>query len=72
MDEMIISENGPALHDADYLHGQAMNSHWAENSENGKWHFIRESDQIISYFGEFRVVKQVRTMPVDEGAECQT
>ena len=51
MDEMIISENGPALHDADYLLERAMNSYWAENSENGKWHFIRESDQIKSYFG---------------------
>ena len=51
MDEMIISENGPALPDADYLLVRAMNSYWAENSENGKWHFIRESDQIISYFG---------------------
>ena len=34
LDEMIISENGPALHDADYLLVRAMNSYWAENSEN--------------------------------------
>ena len=26
-------------------------SYWAENSENGKWHFIRESDKIKTYFG---------------------
>ena len=40
LDEMIISENGPALHNPDNLLDRAMNRYWAENSENGKWHFI--------------------------------
>ena len=48
---MIISENGPALHNADDLLDRGMNKYWAENSENGKWHFIRESNKIRSYLG---------------------
>ena len=51
LDEMIISKNGPALHNADNLLERAMNRYWAENSENGKWHFIRESNNIRSYLG---------------------
>ena len=51
LDEMIISENGPALHYADDLLDRATNRYWAENSENGKWHFIQESNKIRSYLG---------------------
>ena len=39
--EMIISENGPALHDAYTLIERAMHKYWLEKSVNGKWHFIR-------------------------------
>ena len=38
VDEMITSENGPVLHDADDLLDRPMNRCWAENSENVKWH----------------------------------
>ena len=51
LDEMMISENSSALNDADNLLDGAMNRYWAENSENNKWHFIQESNQIRSYFG---------------------
>ena len=46
LNKMIISENGPALHDADTLLERAMHKYWLEKSVNGKWHFIRESDNI--------------------------
>ena len=39
--EMIISENGPALHDAYTSIERAMHKYWLEKSVNGKWHFIR-------------------------------
>ena len=47
LDKMITSENSLALHDADDLLDWAMNRYWAENSENGKWNFIRESNKMI-------------------------
>ena len=39
LDEMIISENGPNLHESDDI--RAMNKYWSENSQNGKLHFFR-------------------------------
>ena len=44
LDEMVIAEN-------DNLLERAMNKYWVQNSENGKWHFIRECNNISSYLG---------------------
>ena len=51
LDEMIISENGPNLHEADSILERAMNRYWSENSQNGKWHFIRSGENIKNYLG---------------------
>ena len=51
LDEMIISENGPNLHEADSILERALNKYWSKNSVNGKWHFIRLGENIKSYLG---------------------
>ena len=51
LDEMIISENGPNLHEADSILERAMNRYWSENSQNGKWHFIRSGENIKNHLG---------------------
>ena len=30
---------------------RAMNRYWSENSQNGKWHFIRSGENIKNYLG---------------------
>ena len=51
LDEMVIAESGPGLHHSNNLLERAMNKYWVKNSENGKWHFIRECNNISSYLG---------------------
>ena len=36
LDEMIISENGPNLHEADGILERAINEYWSENSQKAK------------------------------------
>ena len=51
LDEMVIAENGPYLHHADSILESAMDKYWSENTESGKWHFLRNSEDILSYTG---------------------
>ena len=48
---MIISENGPNLHEADDILERSMNKYWSKKSVTGKWHFIRTGESIKSYLG---------------------
>ena len=41
LNEMIIAENGPFLHEADGIIERAMDHYWKENTTTGKWHFPR-------------------------------
>ena len=47
VDEMIILENGPLLHQADNVIEKAMSKYW----KNGEWHFIRKHENVRSYTG---------------------
>ena len=51
LSEMVIAENGPLLHQAEGILENSMNCYWKENSTNGKWHFLRTSDDIRGYTG---------------------
>ena len=50
VDEMIILENGPLLHQADNVIEKAMRKYW----KNGEWHFIRKHENVRSYTGGSR------------------
>ena len=52
LNEMVIAENGPLLHHADTILERAMDKYWKENSANGKWHFIRNTQDIRTYTGD--------------------
>ena len=47
---MIIAENGPFLYEADGIIESAMET-WGEHITNGKWYFLRVTDNIRSYTG---------------------
>ena len=49
---MIIAENGPLLHHAGKILYRAMERYWKEHSVNGKWHFIRNTEDIRTYTGD--------------------
>ena len=51
LNEMIISENGPNLHEANGILERALNKYWSANSQNGQWHFVRSGENIKSYLG---------------------
>ena len=51
LDEMIIAENGPLLHHADEMLERAMNQYWRVANRDGKWHFLRRTEDIHSYTG---------------------
>ena len=59
---MVIAENGPGLHHSDNLLERAMNKYWVQNSENDKWHFIRECNNIRPYLGGSSKENVVRTI----------
>ena len=46
---MIIAENGPLLHHADEMLERAMNQYWRVANRDGKWHFLRQTEDIHSY-----------------------
>ena len=48
---MVVAENGPLYHQAEGFLETSMNRYWKENSTNGKWHFLRTSDDIRGYTG---------------------
>jgi hypothetical protein len=48
---MIISENGPHLHEADGILERSMNHYWSAKSQDGKWHFIRSGQDVKHYLG---------------------
>ena len=47
LDEMVIAENDSYLHHADSTLYSAIDIYWSENTESGKWHFLRNSEDII-------------------------
>ena len=49
LDKMIIAENGPLLHHADEMLERAMNQYWRVANRDGKWHFLRRTEDIHSY-----------------------
>ena len=51
LNEMVIAENGPLLHHADEILELAMDRYWRKNTVNGKWHFLRNTQDIRSYTG---------------------
>ena len=51
LNEMVISENGPLLHHAETILEGAMDKYWKEHTVNGKWHFLRNTEDIRSYTG---------------------
>ena len=51
LDEMIIAENGPLLHHADEMLERPMNQYWRIANRDGKWHFLRRTEDIHSYTG---------------------
>ena len=51
LDEMVIAENGLLLHQADDILELAMDKYWKENIHDGKWHFLRKTEDIRSYTG---------------------
>ena len=65
LDEMIISENGPNLHEANGILERAMNRYWSKNSQNGKWHFIRSGTENIKTYlgGSSKVVGKMLSEP---------
>ena len=50
LEEMLVAENGPLLQHADALLEKAMTNYWNKHND-GKWHFIRRSEDIRSYTG---------------------
>ena len=46
LNEMIISENGPNLHEANGVLERVLNDYWSAKSQDGKWHFIRSGENI--------------------------
>ena len=50
LNEMIIAENGPFLHEAEGIIESAMDKYWGKHT-NGKWHFLRVSEDVRSYTG---------------------
>ena len=51
MEEMMIAENGPILARVDGVIKSAMDQHWKSVFDDGRWHFIRRSDDINPYLG---------------------
>lgn len=51
LNEMIIAENGPFLHQADEILESSMDRYWKENTTSGEWHFLRKTNDIRSYTG---------------------
>ena len=51
LNEMIIAENGPFLHQAEGILEAVMHSYWKEHTTTSKWHFLRFTDDIRSYTG---------------------
>ena len=49
LNEMIIAENGPILHHVDKIMDRAIEKYWKEHSVNGKWHFLRNTEDICTY-----------------------
>ena len=49
--EMIMSENGPNLHEANGILARAMNRYLPKNNQNWKWYFIRSGEIIKTYLG---------------------
>ena len=44
--EMLIAENGPEIFWADAILDKAMSAYWKTKTENGNWHFQKNSDSI--------------------------
>ena len=49
LEEMIIAENGPCYNT---ILEKAMEHFWKNREKDGKWHFIRRSQNIRSYMGD--------------------
>ena len=49
LNEMIIAENGPLLHNAGEILERAMSQYWRVANRDGKWHFLRQTEDIHSY-----------------------
>ena len=44
-----LFEGRGLIKNIDHMLHRAMNRYWAENGEDGKWHFIREINNMKSY-----------------------
>jgi hypothetical protein len=51
LDEMIIAENGPFLHEAEGIIESSMDKYWGKHATTKKWHFLRVTEDIRSYTG---------------------
>ena len=51
MDRIIIAENGPLLNHADEILEGAMSQYWRVANRDGKWHFLRRTEDTHSYTG---------------------
>ena len=62
LDEMEISENGPAFVKADTVLNAAMDNYWKSKKSDNFWHFIHKSHDIRAHSGESKVVKKCLNM----------
>ena len=52
LNEMIIAaESRPLLHHADEILERVMNQYWRVGNHDGKWHFLRRTEDTYSYTG---------------------
>ena len=68
LNEIIIAENGSLLHHVDKILDRPMERYWKEHNVNGKWHFLRNTQD--TYTGDSS--KTDLTIPTSFFVYCDT